>query len=360
MSYTKLLIQGSTASNEDAFQKASTDLKKHKESLNKAKSRQDPYSKNDRWIHESQKYEVVTSLKHTVKIRLDDQNITGAWLKYYELCLETGILSLYDSPRIFFNGELPGAGLLATWQVCKTLFDITPEWKASSLLPKEGSHALKDSYGLYKTYPAHWTMNQQYPGDLTSPKDQDRWKKEFKGWANIYMCDAAQPANPNTQEQEHYPILNGAIQAGINIIQKHGSMIVKLYTIMEPETIKLVADTASRFKKSFLYKPITSKQDNSEVYLVCIDKIKQSEPSQEMIDSIVQSQIDLAARQIQKLIQNIEAFEKKDHTSIKAQNQILQAEWLALFPLRQLPKNQRLIQNPQYGHGKLGGTYHRI
>lgn len=50
-----------------------------------------------------------------------------------------------------------------------------------------------------------------------------------------------------------------------------GSFIVKMFTMYEPETICLVYLLVCCFETVNVHKPATSKEGNSEVYVVCLD-----------------------------------------------------------------------------------------
>jgi 23S rRNA U2552 (ribose-2'-O)-methylase RlmE/FtsJ len=367
--------------------KVSESLLDIKTSLNKTKDSQTPHASKKEWDQVTIKFEVVNKLRHEVKRILDEKNITGAWLKYYEIALETGMIrhgvakTAGKRPlRIFFNGELPGAGVLATWHVCQTLFRIPFEWRASSLVPSNAdskhsngkrSTALEDQYHIWKLNPNNWVMGKPdnyNNGDLMDPKSHLYWKNGWGGWADIYLCDAAGAVRDyNKQEEEHTKIFVGALLAGLNIVRKGGCLMVKLYTILEPITISIIAAFSAVFKKSFIYKPITSKPDNSEVYIVGLgyepndkftnylmgvleSKYSATEPinlivENEIYEMIKSAQVSLASIQSEHITRNVQAF--LDDTKISVvliDIEKKKEEWMRLYPLVPLEASKRIPQ----------------
>ena len=74
---------------------------------------------------------------------------------------------------------------------------------------------------------------------------------------------------PNMQEIAHYKLFFGEMLAALNSQAKGGTFVMKLYDIFTEFTVKLVGFLGMFYAESWLYKPITSRQANSEKYLVC-------------------------------------------------------------------------------------------
>lgn len=325
------------------YSEASKPLQPIKANLNKVKSLQDPYQSDRDWGRKSEQYEAVYQIRSELKRSLMDNDISGAWIKYYEICMNTGCIENLESkkPLFFFNGELPGAGLKAVWHVANTLLGVEFEWLASSLLPSKQNRALQDSYGLMSFYRDRWIMNEQYNGDLTDLKNHIYWKTRLGEKVDVYLCDAAGPVSDyNEQESEHLPIFTGAVLAALQTLKQGGRMIVKFYTMFEPLTLSIIAGIASVFDKTFLYKPIGSKRDNSEIYIVAFgynkrnrfinalkDVLRNKQSSshgiplgtpRDTLDNIVNAQLHLAASQSYKLSLNIKSFETSNEEEVLA------------------------------------------
>lgn len=322
-----------TGESDDQYRQAAGLLLSAKENLNKAKMLQEPYVSDPRWHKKSEEYEAVYKIRKTLKISLMDMDISGAWIKYYEICMITSCLERLDSnkPFFFFNGELPGAGLKAVWHLANTLLaELYPDsftWVASSLLPTKKNTALQDSYGLFKFYRDNWIMNEKYNGDLTNLNNHQYWKDKLSEKIDVYFSDAAGPVTDyNEQESEHLPIFIGSVLAALQTLKPGGRMIVKYYTMFEALTLSVVCGIASVFEKTFIYKPIGSKRDNSEVYIIGINYTKKNrlinalkkalvdkQPikltvPQETLDSIVNAQIILERNQSYKLQLNVKSY----------------------------------------------------
>lgn len=353
--------------------------------LNTVKNTQTIFDGSD-WTRESVKYEFVNSLKLIVKRATGESNITVAWLKFYEIIIETNLitsvfplLDKLEDLRIFLNGELPGAGILAAWYYCTSQLGFKPQWKASSLMPSAANEALPDRYGIYANNRDNWVMDSKHNGDMTDLAQQDTWKRDLGEWAHVYMCDAAgPPLVPAKQEVQHIPILAGAVLAALNTLVAGGNMFVKLYTIFSPHTIAIIAATSSCFERAYIYKPMTSKEDNSEVYLVGISYCGHKKPkavaaiehmryilatpenermpkikcSRATLLSITGTQDALSKRQAAKIKVNVDAFSamRSGDSTLGAQiidsNQKIIDAWRSIIPLQ-----------PQYAPVKLPQSY---
>lgn len=71
------------------------------------------------------------------------------------------------------------------------------------------------------------------------------------------------------QEIVHYKLFFGEMLAALTAQAAGGSFVLKVYDIFTRFTVELVAFISSFYESTCFYKPITSRQANSEKYLVC-------------------------------------------------------------------------------------------
>lgn len=74
---------------------------------------------------------------------------------------------------------------------------------------------------------------------------------------------------PNMQEIAHYKLFFCEMLAALNSQALGGTFVLKLYDIFTEFTAKLIGFISMFYSDTYLYKPITSRQANSEKYLVC-------------------------------------------------------------------------------------------
>lgn len=243
------------------------------------------------------------------------QLVTNAWMKYYEIYLHYGLIPAVGEFKAFCNAELPGASICALNHVVKTLKPgLAFDWRASSLVlganRNEQIDALGDHYGVWKNNRNKWLMtvapastndtagtivegtsNDAAPGEAGYINNGDATiydnildyearigpKSEWGG-AHLYSHDAGIDVSAidpdsgvsgyNQQEILDARIHLGCAIAGFVTLRKGGHFVAKQYTYFESITHNLIYIYASLFDKFYLSKPLTSKQYNSEIYLI--------------------------------------------------------------------------------------------
>lgn len=75
----------------------------------------------------------------------------------------------------------------------------------------------------------------------------------------------------NTIEQDSMTNLLSEIELGLLNLEEKGNMIIKVNEIYTNTSVKLIYALSECFKKSYLYKPLTSAQSDSEKFIVLIN-----------------------------------------------------------------------------------------
>ena len=199
-------------------------------------------------------------------------NITNAWIKAYEIIYELDAAEYFDGPLVHFdNAAFPGSFILAIHHYFNTVGACEYKWFASSLAADtdEVSGHLDDSYDLHAMYSDQWLMTEKNNGDLTNPANLLDFKARMPP-VNLYTGDLGFDVSDdyNAQECLHIPAHFGQMLSGLLVMKPGGIMILKQFTFFEDATISNLAAMTQYFETVHIYKPASSKMDNSEIYVV--------------------------------------------------------------------------------------------
>lgn len=98
-------------------------------------------------------------------------------------------------------------------------------------------------------------------------KTEEVFKKKKN--ANLIICDCELNwFDINYQEQEAFRIILGEIIFSLHLLEKEGSMIIKIYDTYTLLTIKMISIFSSFFKESIIIKPLTCSDAITEKYLI--------------------------------------------------------------------------------------------
>lgn len=245
-------------------------------------------SKFDTFGLSNKKIERITSIydpfkyeKHNLANKINGVNVTNAWLKCYEIICKYNIISTYDGIQIkdklihFDNASLPGSFILAIHHYIKTKIpSMEYEWKASSLI--RDNDALDDSYNLYNNYPDNWIMDLDNNGDITNMSVINDILVKFNNPSSekvdLYTSDLGFGISEdyNKQEIKHIRANTAQIFISLNIMKCGANCIIKHYTYFESYTQSYLFVFSKLFKHCYIYKPVSSKKLNSEVYIIGI------------------------------------------------------------------------------------------
>ena len=197
------------------------------------------------------------------------QITTNAWFKMWEILGRFELL--HSGTSVLFGAELPGA-FISCVNHYAALRKYKWSWLANSLVGTDTS--LDDKYGLIKTYPDRWLMDDEINGDLTSPKVVVALRKKvrvvYPDGVDLYVCDIGiKITDWNREEEELEKPQLGQALLGLSCLKKGGSYVVKLFTVFRPFSVSLLYVVTNCFNKASVFKPYTSRSRNSECYLVC-------------------------------------------------------------------------------------------
>jgi hypothetical protein len=138
-----------------------------------------------------------------------------------------------------------------------------PGWKKSQTF-------LQETPQVEITYGADGT------GNLYNLENHKKFLQEFsqrtdQQGADLYTGDGGFDFTMdfNNQEENVLPLLLAEILLGVSVLKKGGVSIIKLFdTVMKP-TLELLYLTTRLFREWTIFKPKTSREANSERYLIC-------------------------------------------------------------------------------------------
>eukprot|EP00892_Ulva_mutabilis_P007493 jgi/Ulvmu1/5115/UM021_0132.1 len=282
-----------------------------KERLNAAKTRID-----DMPIEEWNKYAKQSNKPQKVVPKLREQQIemaTIAWAKMYE-CLnrykffppavseEQGTILMRvphlahtpaqalrrtEDPHRWAGAtvhlcEAPGAFVSATNHFIRTKVEYLDwDWRALTLSPyfvgNDSAAMVEDDALIVQTKP-NWHFGSDGSGDIRRRHNihafWEHCKLAFEDQgvpgAVLVTADGSIDCqeDPNEQEAATASLHFAELVAALGLLSPGGSAFLKAFTILEHSTVTLLYIAGALFDKVDVYKPITSKANNSETYLV--------------------------------------------------------------------------------------------
>ncbi|BES92822.1 FtsJ-like methyltransferase [Nesidiocoris tenuis] len=255
-------------------------LREQKEALNAVKSKLNHFNL-DKW-HSHTRYTNYGGAIIPAVRNLRTELLTQAWCKFYEI-LENFVELL---PRAAVNSgalnsihlcEAPGAFITAlNHNLTLNYPEIKWQWRAATLNPYyEGNPLQKminDDRFLMKTLDK-WLFGDDYTGNIYEEKNLESLRREVLKIGPIHLVTADGSfdctSDPAEQETNVLPLLYSEAITALRILAPGGSFVLKIFTIFECPTICLMFLLRSTFKQVAIYKPVASKEGNSEVYVIC-------------------------------------------------------------------------------------------
>ncbi|XP_075227522.1 cap-specific mRNA (nucleoside-2'-O-)-methyltransferase 2-like [Lycorma delicatula] len=253
----------------DAFRM--TELEDLKIHLNEIKSLLDDFNLND-WRQHTKKVNIAAEVMRHVRKHIKPDMLTQAWLKFYEIVAS----KRFD----FIPTQAKKNKLLNSVHLCETTGDFITslnhylqlnysslewDWLASTLNPHHEQNSLPymiNDDRLICNALHKWNFGEDATGNLFNKKNV-----EF-----LVTTDGSIDfqSSPGEQESLVCPLLYAEVITAIHILKPEGSFLIKIFTFLECETICLLYLLSKLFHKVSVFKPATSKEGYSEVYVVCL------------------------------------------------------------------------------------------
>ena len=121
----------------------------------------------------------------------------------------------------------------------------------------------------------NWTFGTSNTGDLMEKEMLEELirRAECMGPIQLVTADGSVDcqANPGDQEINTHNIHLCEIVAALSMLSPGGSFVIKKFTMLECNTINMIYLLCCVFKEVKVFKPGSSKEGNSEVYVICLD-----------------------------------------------------------------------------------------
>jgi len=128
-------------------------------------------------------------------------------------------------------------------------------------------------YYQFHTYPKSEADKSKTKsnGDITNPKTIKLFEEHMEdNKADLVTADGGfNWKNEYVQEQEAFRLIVAQITAAIRIQKDGGNFVCKVYETFTITSTKLIAALSCLYDKVYIAKPLTSRSNNSEKYVVC-------------------------------------------------------------------------------------------
>lgn len=176
--------------------------------------------------------------------------------------------------------EAPGAFVAALNHYLKRNFSkLKWDWIATTLNPYCWANNLTDMIiddrFLYHTL-EKWNFGNDLSGDIminSNIKSLEVQCDEMGGKINLVTADGSIDCSktPNNQENMVACLQMAEVVAGLRILEVGGTFILKMFTFFENSSVNLLYLLNCCFAKVHVFKPVTSTEGNSEVYVISLN-----------------------------------------------------------------------------------------
>ncbi|KAJ2946745.1 hypothetical protein O0L34_g12805 [Tuta absoluta] len=223
--------------------------------------------------------------------------LTQAWTKFYECVCTYNVVptvAMMERKMVSLHlCEAPGAFITSLNHYLKSNYpEIEWKWLANTLNPYyEGnspSNMISDDRFMFHTLD-NWCFGVDNTGNLMDWENSQAIVEKAQSLGKVLLVTADGSIdclqNPDAQEEVTSPLHYCEIVTALQALSKDGTFIFKLFTLFEHSTVSLLYLINHLFGEVNIYKPVTSRQGNSEVYAVCL-KYKGSDLLQPFISSL--------------------------------------------------------------------------
>ncbi|KAK3920253.1 Cap-specific mRNA (nucleoside-2'-O-)-methyltransferase 2 [Frankliniella fusca] len=254
-----------------------------KQRLNSVKDELNDFPLQD-WHAHTRRRNKAGNVIWQLRRRIDPEFPTQAWCKFYENASSFPLVpqKAIDKKCLYSIHlcEAPGAFITSLNHFLRVRFgtDFKFDWRAVTLNPYyEGnplSCMINDDRLVLKTLDK-WLFGKDNTGDLMNKENLLDIIEKASELEEILLitADGSIDCQNNPAEQEaivswlHYC----ETVAALHMLAPGGSFLIKMFTFYEQSSICLLYLLNCMFKTVAVNKPATSKEGNSEVYVVCCE-----------------------------------------------------------------------------------------
>ncbi|XP_026501113.1 cap-specific mRNA (nucleoside-2'-O-)-methyltransferase 2 [Vanessa tameamea] len=256
-------------------------LESQKSRLNFHKSQLNDFSIEE-WSSHTRRRNPAGEVGWKIRCLVNPEFLTQAWTKFYECACTYNVVpkeaSVSKRMISLHLCEAPGAFITSLNHYLKLNHqDIQWKWVANTLNPYyEGnspSNMISDDRFMFHTLD-NWHFGKDSTGNLMDWENSQAVIEKAKSLGKVLLVTADGSIDcmqkPDAQEEVTSPLHYCEIVTALQSLSSGGTLIFKLFTIFEHSTVCLLYLINHLFKEVNIYKPVTSRQGNSEVYAVCL------------------------------------------------------------------------------------------
>lgn len=253
-----------------------------KSELNNTKSKLNNYRLNQ-WSEHTRKRNKAGSVIWFIDKTIEPEFITQAWCKFYEIVSRFPLVPQSAITNGSFTSvhlcEAPGAFVTSLNHWLKTHHPLIKwDWTATTLNPYYEGNSIErmitDDRFIIHTL-EHWNFGPYNTGNIMEKENQEQIKKDCEGKDKVFLVTAdgsVDCANdPGEQEQIVAQLHLYETITALNILSEGGSFLLKMFTVFEHSSVSLLYLLFLCFESIHMFKPATSKEGNSEVYMICLN-----------------------------------------------------------------------------------------
>lgn len=251
---------------------------------------------NDRQLKERLFYLVVNNFEHKITDYSDDlesysnkyfsnksdSNYERSFFKLWEIMIYFDLISITDSDFLCANLCESDGSFLRSIIEYRSKFAKASDLKKDKycVISKGNSEKInsvisecliKWKPSIFKYDKSNLNLNDESGNDggldnIDNIKNYIKLVSKEKKYAKLVTCNG----DYNTSnEVDIYKLLLGEIITGINIQEKGGNMVIKIFDTYTLPTLKLICLIKSMYDEVFICKPLMSRSFKEEKFLVC-------------------------------------------------------------------------------------------
>ena len=225
-------------------------------------------------------------LKQIIDVNFNQQNISQAWIKMYEILKTYKLISRKATDfRSFHMCEAPGNFISAINHYIKTETNISNyEWMTQTLNPNLNNKGFKDDYGYgyIERYKERWNYGLDNTGDITNVENI-KYYRRYTLDRNIKLLtsDCGLPESCGYSEITKVHIAQ--LLFILHNLSEGGNCVAKMkFPIMYPVQIYYYYKFCKHFKKVYFFKG-NQNPSSKEFYLIGLKYHRISEPELEVL-----------------------------------------------------------------------------
>ncbi|XP_076233203.1 cap-specific mRNA (nucleoside-2'-O-)-methyltransferase 2-like isoform X1 [Calliopsis andreniformis] len=255
-----------------------------KNELNSVKNCLNNYDLDEWQIHTKQRNS-AKDVMNRLRKDIQPEFLTQAWCKFYEIVSSFPLVPMnyiHNCSKRFKSihlCEAPGAFVVSLNHWIQTnIPNIEWDWIATTLNPYyEGNSpsVMIDDDRFIRYTLSHWCFGEDNTGNLMNLSNLDKLIESSKPHNEIFLITADGSIDCSDVPGEQETIV-GQLHfcetiAALHLLNTGGSFVLKIFTIFECRTVCLIYLLSCCFNQVCIIKPATSKEGNSEMYVVCTD-----------------------------------------------------------------------------------------